>query len=70
MSFREPKYIFNNNMPQCIESVPSFLSFLSGHPGFSGAFFLAKSFEKVSFDPCNFRITTLLARKSEQMKNF
>ena len=37
---------------------------------FSGAFFLAEIFEKVSFDPYNFRITRLSARKSEQMKNF
>ena len=27
-------------------------------------------FEKVSFDPYNFRITRLLARKSEHMKHF
>ena len=31
---------------------------------------LAKIFEKVRFDPYNFRITRLSARKSEQMKNF
>ena len=38
---------------------------------FSGAFFLAETFEKASFDPYNFRIMTRLsARKSEQMKNF
>ena len=37
---------------------------------FPGAFFLAEIFEKVSFDPYNFRITRLSARKSEQMKNF
>ena len=41
-----------------------------GHLEFSGAFFLAEIFEKVSFDPYNFRITRLSARKSEQMKNF
>ena len=35
------------------------------HLEFSGAFF-----EKVIFDPYNFRITRLSARKSEQMKNF
>ena len=35
-----------------------------------GAFFLAKIFEKVIFDPYNFRITRLSARKSEQMTNF
>ena len=43
---------------------------LKGHLEFSGAFFLAEIFEKVSFDPYNFRITRLSARKSEQMKNF
>ena len=32
-----------------------------------GAFFLAENFEKVSSDPYNFRITRLLARKSEQV---
>ena len=36
---------------------------------FSGAFFLAESFEKVSFDPYNFRITRLSARKSEHSFN-
>ena len=36
---------------------------------FSGALFLAEIFEKVSFDPYNFRITRLSARRSEQMKN-
>ena len=46
-----------------------FLS-LKGHLEFSGAFFLAEIFEKVSFDPYNFRITGFLARKSEQMKTF
>ena len=35
-----------------------------------GAFFHAEIFEKVSFDPYNFRFTRLSARKSEQMKNF
>ena len=39
-------------------------------PSISGAFFLAEIFEKVSFDPYNFRITRLSARKSEQMKNY
>ena len=43
---------------------------LKSSPEFSGAFFLAEIFPKVSFDPCNFRITRLSARKSEQMKNF
>ena len=41
-----------------------------GHLQFSGAFFLAENFEKVIFDPYNFRITRLSGRKSEQMKNF
>ena len=41
-----------------------------GHLEFSGAFFLAEIFEKVSFDPYNFQITRLSARKTEQMKNF
>ena len=40
------------------------------HLEFSGAFFLAEIFEKVSFDLSNFRITRLSARKSEQMKTF
>ena len=43
---------------------------INGHLKFSGAFFLAESFEKVGFDPYNFRTTRLFARKSEQMKNF
>ena len=34
------------------------------------AFFLPEIFEKVNFDPYNFRITILSARKSEQMENF
>ena len=38
---------------------------LKGHLEFSGAFFLDEIFEKVSFDPYNFRITRLSARKSE-----
>ena len=42
---------------------------LKGHLEFSGAFFLAEIFEKASFDPYNFRISRLSARKSEQMKN-
>ena len=33
-------------------------------------FFLNEIFEKVSFDPYNFRITRLSAGESEQMKNF
>ena len=33
-------------------------------------FFLVEIFEKVSFDPYNFRITRLSARRSEQTKNF
>ena len=43
---------------------------LKGHLEFSGAFFLAEIFEKVTFDLYNFRITRLSARKSEQMKHF
>ena len=45
---------------------------LKGHLEFSGAFFVAEIFEKLSFDPYNFRITRLsaIARKSERMKNF
>ena len=39
------------------------------HLEFPGAFFLAEIFEKVRFDPYNFRITRL-PRKSKQMKNF
>ena len=42
----------------------------AGFLEFSGAFFLAEIFEKVSFDPYNFRINRLSARKSEQMKIF
>ena len=41
-----------------------------GHLEFSGAFFLAEIFEKVTFDPDYFRITRLSARKSERMKKF
>ena len=37
---------------------------------FSEAFFLAAIFEKVRFDPYNFLITRLSARKSKQNKNF
>ena len=52
--------------------LPIFNGFLplKGHLEFSGAFFVAGIFEKVSFAAYNFRITRLLARKSEQMKNF
>ena len=52
--------------------LPTFNGFLpqKGHLEFSEAFFLAEIFEKVSFDPYNFRITRLSARKSEQMKSF
>ena len=39
-------------------------------PRIFGSLFQAEIFEKVSFDPFNFRITRLSARKSEQMKNF
>ena len=50
--------------------MPIFNGFLAlkGRLEFSGAFFLAEIFEKESFDPYNFRITRLSARKSEQMK--
>ena len=41
-----------------------------GHLEFPRAFFLAGIFEKVGFDPYNFRITRVSARKSEQIKNF
>ena len=37
---------------------------------FGSLFFLAEIFEKLSFDPYNFRITRLSARKFEQMNNF
>ena len=37
---------------------------------YSKAFFLAEIFEKLSFDPYNFRIARLSAGKFEQMKNF
>ena len=54
-------------------SSPEFVSdttSINGHLKFSGAFVLAEIFEKVGFDPYNFRTTRLFARKSEQMKNF
>ena len=50
--------IFNGFLPE------------KGHLEFSGAFFLDEIFEKEGFDPYNFRITRLSARKSEQMKIF
>jgi len=37
---------------------------------FREPFFLAEIFEKVSFDPFNFRTTRLSSRKSEQMKKY
>ena len=43
---------------------------LKRSPRIFGSFFLAEILEKVSFDPYNFRITRLSARKSEQMKKF
>ena len=49
--------IFNGFLPQ------------KGHLEFSGTFFLAEIFEKVSFDLYDFRITRLSARKSKQMTN-
>ena len=39
-------------------------------PRIFGSLFLAEIFEKVSFDPYDFRNNRLLARKSEQMKIF
>ena len=50
---------------------PIFKGFLplKGHLEFSGTFFLAEIFEKVSFDPYSFRITRLSARKSENTFN-
>ena len=55
-----------------MEYLPIFNQFLPKkvHLEFSGAYFLVKIFEKVSFDPYNFRITRLSAKKCEQMKNF
>ena len=52
--------------------LPIFNGFLlyKDHLEFSGAFFLAKVFEKVSLDAYNFLITSLSARISEQMKSF
>ena len=49
-----------------IVELPIFNGFLpqKGHLEFPGAFFLAEIFEKINFDPCNFRITILSARKS------
>ena len=41
-----------------------------GQLEFSGDFLLAEMPEKISFDPYNFLIGRLSARKSEQMKNF
>ena len=43
---------------------------LKGHLEFSGAFFLAEIFEKVSFDPYNFQITRLSARKIRTVEKF
>ena len=45
--------------------LPIFNGFLPliGHLKFSGAFFLAEIFGKVGFDPYNFRIARLSARK-------
>ena len=53
-------------------SFPIFNGFLpqKGHLEFSEAFFLAEMFEKVTFDPYNFWITILLARKSDDEKFF
>ena len=38
--------------------------------GIIGSLFSGWNFRKVSFDPYNFRMTGLSARRSEQMKNF
>ena len=43
---------------------------LKSSPRTFGSLSLAEIFEKVSFDPYDFRISRLSARKSEQMKNF
>ena len=53
----------------CLVLLPIFNGFLplKGHLEFSGAFFLAEIFEKVSFDSYNFRITRLSARKSDDL---
>ena len=54
-------------------SSPEFVSdtiSINGHLKFSGAFVLTEIFDKVSFDPYNFRTTRRFAKKSEQMKNF
>ena len=56
------EHLFLNFLIACLS--------LKGHLEFSGAFFLVEIFQKVSFDPYNFRITRLSARKSEQVKNF
>ena len=48
----------------------TFVTDFKGHLEFSGAFFLAEIFKNVSFDPYNFWIARLSARKSEQMKKF
>ena len=52
--------------------LPTFNGFLREKDDleFLGDFFLAETFEKVSFDSYNFRITRLSARKSEQVKYF
>ena len=64
--------IFGIFVVKFLACLPIFNGFLpvKGHLEFSGAFFLAEIFEKVNFNPYNFRITRLSARKSEQMKNF
>ena len=59
---------FPNNQKWC--NCPFLTDFyLKRSPRIFGSLFLAEIFEKVSFDPYNFRITRLSARKSEQMKN-
>ena len=50
--------------------IPEILTKWKAPLEFSGAFILADVFEKVTFDPYNFRITRLSPRKYELMKNF
>ena len=58
--FKIPSFSFTI----CLKTIKSY------YHEFSGAFFVAEIFEKVTFDPYNFRITRLSAKKFEQMKNF
>ena len=59
----------------CLPASPSIFELqdfvpLKRPPRIFGSLFLAEIFEKVSFDPYNFWITRLSARKAEQMKSF